>query len=110
MEERKSLLCDLCDHNSSQMFANKAWILMGDFNEILDVEESSGFSRLGRAPSGMRDFQKMVLTCNLSDMCYQGPLHIWCNKREEGVICKKLDMVLMNNIALSKFSNGFATF
>lgn len=41
-EERKVLWRNLCDHNSSQMFTNKAWVLMGDFNEILDGEESSG--------------------------------------------------------------------
>lgn len=44
---------------------------MGDFNEILDGEENSGFSDLGRLPSRMRDFQKMVLHCNLSDMGYK---------------------------------------
>ena len=109
-EERKVLWGDLCDHHSSPMFKNKAWLLMGDFNEILDGEESTGFTRLLRPPSGMRDFQRMVLDCNLSDMGYQGPLHTWYNKREEGVICKKLDRVLMNNAALNRFPNGFAKF
>lgn len=109
-EERKVLWGDLCDHHSSPMFRNKAWLLMGDFNEILEGEESTGFARLLRPPSGMRDFQRMVLNCNLSDMGYQGPLHTWCNKREEGVICKKLDRVLMNNAALNRFPNGFAKF
>ena len=109
VEERKVLWSDLCDHHSSPMFRNKAWLLMGDFNEILEGEESTRFTRLGRPPSGMRDFQRMVLHCNLSDMGYQGPLHTWCNKRE-GVICKKLDIVLMNSTALNRFPNGFATF
>lgn len=58
----------------------------------------------------MRDFQRMVLQCNLSDMGYQGPLYTWCNKRVEGVICKKLDRVVMNSSALSKFPNGYAVF
>lgn len=58
----------------------------------------------------MRDFQRMVLSCNLTDMSYQGPMHTWCNKREEGVIYKKLDRVLMNSVALSKFSSSFAIF
>lgn len=109
-EERKVLWGDLCDHHSSPMFRNKAWILMGEFNKILEGEESTGFTNLGRPLSGMRDLQRMVLQCNLSDMDYQGPLHTWCNKREQGVICKKLDRVLMNNVALNRFPNGFATF
>lgn len=29
-------------------------------------------------------------------MGYQGPKFTWCNKREEGLICKKLDRVLIN--------------
>ena len=41
---------------------------MGDFNEILDAEESSCFESLGRLPRGMRDFQRMVLHCKLTDM------------------------------------------
>lgn len=110
VEEMKVLWEDLHDHHSSPMFRGKEWILMGDFNDILEGEESSGFSNLGRRPSGMRDFHRMVLLCDLSDMDYQGPLYTWCNKREEGVICKKLDRVLMNGAALNRFRNGFATF
>lgn len=59
-EERKELWADLCHHQQSSMFQNKAWLIMGDFKEILDGEEHSGFSDLGRLPSGMRDFQRMV--------------------------------------------------
>lgn len=66
---------------------------MRDFNEILEGEESLNFLEVGRIASGMRDFQRVVLRCQLSDMAYQGPLYTWCSKREEGVICKKLDRV-----------------
>lgn len=90
VEERKKLWGDLCDHHSSPMFKDKAWVLMGDFNDILDGVESSGFSNLGRLPSGMRDFQQMVLHCNMSDMGYQGPLHTWCNKRGKGLFVRNL--------------------
>lgn len=83
---------------------------MGDFNEILEVDESSGFSDLGRLPSGMRDFQRMVLHCNLSDMGYQGPLFTWCNKREDGLVCKKLDRVLVNEAVLQSFPNAYVVF
>lgn len=33
-------------------------------------------------------------------MGYHGPLFTWCNKREEGLICKKLDRVLINEVWL----------
>lgn len=110
MEERKVLWEDLNHHHNSPRFRNKAWLIMRDFNEILDGEESSIFLDVGRIPSGMKDFQRVVLHCQLSDMAYQGPLYTWCNKREEGLICKKLDRVLMNDTALYRFSNAYSVF
>lgn len=109
-EERKELWADLCHHQDSALFRSKAWIIVGDFNEILDATESSGFDSHGRISSGMRDFQRMVLHCNLSDMGYQGPLFTWCKKQEEGVICKKLDRVFLNDGALLRFPNAYSVF
>ena len=85
-------------------------MLMGDFNEILEGEESSRYANTCSIPSGMRDFQSMVYHCHLTDMAYQGPLYTWCNKREEGVICKKLDRVLLNEEAVHRFSNAYSVF
>ena len=56
------------------MFRRKAWMIVGDFNEILDGEESSGFLENGRVSGGMREFQNVALHCNLSDMGYQGSM------------------------------------
>lgn len=83
VEQRKELWDDLCDHHDSAMFKNKEWVIMGDFNEILDGEENSRFSSLERLPRGMRDFQRAVLHCHLSDLGYQGPRFTWSNKQEE---------------------------
>lgn len=58
----------------------------------------------------MRDFERTLLHCNLSDMGYQGPRFTWCNKREEGVICKKLDRVIMNDVALQRFPAAYSVF
>ncbi|KAF8099069.1 hypothetical protein N665_0252s0008 [Sinapis alba] len=94
IEGRKELWEDLCHHHNSPTFKNKEWMIMGDFNEILDGEENSRFSSLESLPRGMRDFQRMVLQCQMSDMGTQGPLFTWSNKQEEGIICKKLDRLL----------------
>lgn len=107
VENRKELWEDLCHHKNSMLFHNKAWIVIGDFNEILEAEGSSGFEDLGRIPRGMRDFRRIVLHCNLTDMGYQGPKFTWCNKRDEGIICNKLDRVLINDVALH-ISNAFS--
>lgn len=96
VEERKSLWADLKDHFDAPMFKNKKWMIIGDYNEILDGEEHSGFEDTPRVPTGMRDFQDIANYCRLTDMSYHGPRFTWCNKREEGLICKKLDRVLVN--------------
>lgn len=57
----------------------------------------------------MRDFQEVVRYCKLTDMGYQGPLYTWCNKREEGLICKKLDRVLINEEWLTN-SHAYSVF
>lgn len=109
-EERKKLWEDLVFHHDAPSFRHKAWMIMGDFNEILEGAESSRFEDMSSIPSGMRDFQNLVLHCKLADMAYQGPMYTWCNKREEGVICKKLDRVLLNEEALNRFSNAYTIF
>ena len=60
MEERKDLWDDLRLHYEAPMFKNKRWMLMGDYNEILEGEEHSGFGDSPRIPLGMRDFQDMA--------------------------------------------------
>ena len=107
-EERKELWEDLCYHHDSAMFKNKEWMIMEDFNVILDGEENS--RSLGRVSGGMRDLQRVILHCHLSDLGYQGPLFTWSNKQDEGIICKKLDRVLMNDAALQRFSNAYSIF
>ena len=110
VEERKIMWEDLCQHQNSPLFQGKPWLIMGYFNEILDGSEHSGFDSLARLPLGMRDFQSMALHCQLSDMGYQGPLFTWCNKRDGGLVCKKLDRVLVNDVALQRFSNAYSVF
>lgn len=110
VEERKELWADMIHLNESPLFKDKAWMVLGDFNEILEGDESSSFESGGRISSGMRDFQTVVLRCRLTDMAYQGSKYTWCNKRDEGLICKKLDRVLVNDEALLRFNNAYTIF
>ena len=96
VEERRVLLEDLRSHYDAPMFRDKKWMIMGDFNEALEGEEHSGYEDNPRISQGMRDFQDLVCYCRFTDMGYPGPKFTWCNKREEGLICKKLDRVLVN--------------
>lgn len=42
LEKRKVLWKKLMDHHNSHIIGMKPWILVGDFNEILDMEDHSG--------------------------------------------------------------------
>jgi len=44
--------------------------------------------------SSMRDFQEVVPYCSLLAMRTHCPLFTWSNKREEGLVSKKLNRVL----------------
>lgn len=43
-------------------------------------------------------------------MTSQGPLFTWCNKREEGLICKKLDRALINSEWYSAYPQSYCIF
>lgn len=58
----------------------------------------------------MRDFQDTTRYCLLLDLCYHGPKFTWCNKREDGLICKKLDRVLINDKWLGQYQNSCSVF
>lgn len=94
-KERKSLWEDLRNHNEAPIFKSKKWIIMRDYNEILDGGEHSEFEVSPRIPLGMQEFQEIMRNCKLKDMGYEGPLFTWCNKREEGLIFNKLDRVFV---------------
>lgn len=58
----------------------------------------------------MREIQDTVKYCSLLDMSYQGPRFTWCNKRENKIICKKLDCTLMNEEWMRRFPQSYCVF
>lgn len=58
MEERKELWGDMRTHHEAPMLKNKRWMLVGDYNEILEGEEHSGFRDSPRVSVGMRIFRR----------------------------------------------------
>lgn len=110
VEERRELWEDIKNHHDTPMLRHKAWLIMGDFNEILDGEEHSRFEDTPFIPQGMREFQTTVQYCSFADMSYNGPLYTWNNKREEGLVSKKLDRVLVNEEWNRKFPMSYSVF
>lgn len=110
MEEQKELWKDLQDHSGSLIIRQKPWMLMGDFNEILDVEEHSSFEYAPIITPGMQDFQEITNQCSLVDLALHGPLYTWCNKRENYLILKKLDRVLVNDEWMQIYPQSYSVF
>ena len=109
-ENRRGLWSDMKAHQDSPMFKDKQWIIIGDFNEILEGEEHSNYQNSGLITMGMRDFESVYQHCRLMDLGYQGPRFTWCNKQDEGLICKKLDMILVNETWLNQRSQAYGVF
>lgn len=110
VDGRRELWENIRNHQDSPLFSYKPWIVFGDFNEILDREEHSGHDSMNTALPGMTDFQVTTQYCSMLDMSYQGPRFTWCNKRDNGVICKKLDRTLMNDIWMNSFLQSYCVF
>lgn len=83
---------------------------MGDFNEILDGREYKNYTTSPSILVGMREFQEAARYCSMIDMSYHGPLFTRCNKRDEGMVCKKLDRVLMNDVWMHQFPQVYCVF
>ncbi|XP_022566691.2 uncharacterized protein LOC111210528 [Brassica napus] len=97
------------DHRNSPMLKDKPWIMLGDFNETLNLEEYSG-PNISTVSTGIRDFQDVCRHCSLIDMKAHGPLLTWSNKRKEDLIRKKLDRTLVNDVWATKFPNTYCVF
>lgn len=58
VEEMGILWEDIKNHKDSSLFRHKSWVLMGDFDEILESNEHSIFGTPTNIPTGMRDFNQ----------------------------------------------------
>ena len=108
--ERNVLWEDLNNHQNSPSFRNKVWLVLGDFNETLDVEEHSDHETNPFITQGMRSFQSVTQHCSLLDLPSHGPLYTWSNKQGERIISKKLDRILFNDSWLSVFPQSYNVF
>lgn len=109
-ERRRELWGDIKAHQNSPIFRNNEWVLMGDFNEILDGEEHSNYAESGVLTTGVREFEDVMQHCRLLNMGCQGPKFTWFNKRDAGIICKKLDRILVNEAWLQNRTQAYGVF
>lgn len=93
---------------SDPIISSKAWVVMGDFNQILNPSESSTGS--ARISMGISDFRHCISSANLFDLSFRGNLFTWWNNQEANPIVKKLDRVLINGNWQLNFSDSYADF
>ncbi|CAN1125409.1 hypothetical protein LINPERPRIM_LOCUS10925, partial [Linum perenne] len=69
------------------------WLIGGDFNTFLSVEEASNqVSNFG----GMDDFKDFIEKIEVSEHSVVGPWFTWTNNRVDEPIARRLDRVLVN--------------
>lgn len=83
------------------------WIISGDFNVCLNLDESTSFTGL---TTGMNDFRDAVAALNVFDLNFSGSFHTWWDGNHANPVQKKLDRSLVNVDWLSVFPLSRAQF
>lgn len=69
--QRKDLWVEMMNFAKSQFMANKPWIVLGDFNQVLDPLEHSKPATLN-VDRRTREFRDCLLNADLSDLTFRG--------------------------------------
>ena len=93
----------------ANLSAGTHWIVLGDFNVVRGVHDTSGGSL--RRSTTIDEFKDYLQAAELDDLRFSGFFHTWCNKwSNDDCISKKLDRVLVYDAWLGKFMNFEAIF
>lgn len=92
-----------------QMVGNRPWIILGDFNVGLNIEDHSvGSTGIN---IGMREFRECVESLGIVDLNSSGLHYTWNQRQNANTgILKNLDKAMVNNSFLSIFPNSCACF
>ncbi|XP_022014955.1 uncharacterized protein LOC110914476 [Helianthus annuus] len=100
---RRELWAQLSLHKL--MVADKPWVIMGDFNSALYLEDKS----MGTSATsvGMRDFQASISDIEVMDVNRSGLHFTSTQKPKKGIVLlKKIDRVMANDPFVADFPNS----
>ena len=100
IEERRKLWLHIEDVGKNQ---NGAWSLMGDFNNVLNIEDRAGGKDVQETE--FADLRRMMDNIGMFDVERKGDRYTWFNKHTEGAIYSCIDRVLTNIEWLQQNSN-----
>ncbi|XP_062089161.1 uncharacterized protein LOC133795724 [Humulus lupulus] len=87
---------------------DEAWMILGDFNEILYSKERVG-NKTNKKPS--ERFRYCLLHCQMEDLKYSGCFYTWNNKQQaEDRVCSKIDRAVVNPKWADAFPNSKVVF
>ncbi|XP_022024382.1 uncharacterized protein LOC110924695 [Helianthus annuus] len=106
-QERRPLWDNLCRHKA--LCHDKPWVVMGDFNVALHVNDSLYGS--SACSIGMREFHDCVQYAELLDIKGHGLHYTWSQKPRNGVgLLKKIDRVMGNVKYLEMYPEAFVLY
>ncbi|XP_022024451.1 uncharacterized protein LOC110924768 [Helianthus annuus] len=106
-KNRIALWENLCMHYS--FMRDKPWILMGDFNYSLFLEDT--LSGSSSSNIGMVEFKECVDSIEVFDINASGLHYTWTNKQQnQWAVFKKIDRILGNSKFIDTFQSAAACF
>ncbi|XP_056692112.1 uncharacterized protein [Spinacia oleracea] len=96
---------DLCEIGIN---CTKPWVVMCDFNCVLNVDERVGSPVRHQE---MVDFRNCVNTCGMEDIKAAGHFYTWSNKQAgDARVFSKIDRVMANDVWVQLFPSAVAEF
>ncbi|XP_062104535.1 uncharacterized protein LOC133815746 [Humulus lupulus] len=101
---RNVLWADLKELSATMRYP---WLLLGDFNDILSVEERIG----GGTPHCTGAFKECMDFCQMEDIKFSGAFFTWNNKQGPDTrLYSKIDRVMGNQAWLDRYQNAEVKF
>lgn len=100
---RRDLWADMEELHQHRYQSSHPWLILGDFNQILQAEDHFSLIPYSLPLQGMNEFQNCIDSCELLHLSTRGSAHTWYNGQPTNPITRKLDRALINESWFSTF-------